>query len=109
MPIVNSNSNTNSNAYATNSNAYAIRVLNVREIKDRPGCYRFSAEVNGVKIYGMQYITYTNKNGKLTSFVSFPSYKGSDGKFYNICYFPIENDSEEFKSIEKQLKQLILG
>ena len=100
MPIVNSNSN-------TNSNAYAIRVLKVREVKDRPSCYRFNAEVNGVTIYGMQYITYTNKNGKEMSFVSFPSYKGSDGKFYNICQFPIENDSREFQTIEKQISDLL--
>lgn len=102
MPIVNSNSNTNAN-----SNAYAIRVLKVRDVKDRPGCYRFNAEVNGVTIYGMQYITYTNKNGKETSFVSFPSYKGSDGKFYNNCYFPIENASKEFQTIEKQISDLL--
>ena len=102
MPIVNSNSNTNAN-----SNAYAIRVLKVREIKDRPGCYRFNAEVNGVTIYGMQYITFTNKSGKETSFVSFPSYKGSDGKFYNNAYFPIENDSKEFQTIEKQISDLL--
>lgn len=100
MPIVNSNSN-------TNSNAYAIRVIKVREVKDRPGCYRFNAEVNGVTIYGMQYITYTNKNGKETSFVSFPSYKGSDGKFYKHCYFPIENGSKEFQTIEKQISDLL--
>lgn len=100
MPIVNSNSN-------TRSKAYAIRVLKVREINDRPDCYRFNAEVNGVTIYGMQYITYTNKNGKKASFVSFPSYKGSDGKFYNNCYFPIEDDSDEFRVIEMQITDLL--
>lgn len=102
MPIVNSNSTTN-----TNSNTYAIRVLKVREITDRPDCYRFNAKVNGVTIYGMQYITYTDKNGKKTSFVSFPSYKGSDGKFYNDCYFPIKNNSKELQTIENQISDLL--
>ena len=87
--------------------SYSIKVLAVRPIKDRKGCYRFNAVVNGVTIYGMQYISFQNKTGEQKEFISFPSYKGSDSKFYNVCYFPIQDGSDLFKEFEKQIEEVL--
>lgn len=73
---------------------YDVTVTRAKEVKDS---YAFDMEVNGVKIYGCWL-----KEGKNGNFVSFPSYKGSDGKYYSHCYFPI---SEELKKeIEDQIE-----
>ena len=92
-----------------NNMNYAVKVSRVKEIPNRTGCYRFQLEVNGVTIYGMQYIHYTTKEGKEGDLISFPSYKGSDGKFYNNCWFPCGSDTEAFKEIEKQLEVIVNG
>lgn len=90
-----------------NAMKYAVKVSRVKEIPNREGCYRFQLEVNGVTIYGMQYIHYTTKEGKEGDLISFPSYKGSDDKFYNNCWFPCGSDTDVFKDIEKQLEAII--
>ena len=99
---------TKNNKGETVNTVYTVKVLSVREIKGRPDCYRFNAEVNGVTIYGMSYVTYQdNKTGTKRNFISFPSYKGSDDKFYNVCYFKIEDGSDTFKSIESQIERML--
>ena len=92
-----------------NNMNYAVKVSRVKEIPNRAGCYRFQLEVNGVTIYGMQYIQYTTKEGKEGDLISFPSYKGSDGKFYNNCWFPCGSDTDAFREIEKQLEVIVNG
>lgn len=84
---------------------YSIKVSNVREKKDRPGCYRFKMTVNGIEINGCDYISYTSKEGEERQFVALPQYKGSDDKWYNVVYFKITDDL--FKVIEKQLEAII--
>ena len=101
--------NNTNNSKEVNSMNYAVKVSRVKEIPNRAGCYRFQLEVNGVTIYGMQYIHYTTKEGKEGDLISFPSYKGSDGKFYNNCWFPCGSDTEAFKEIEKQLEVIVNG
>lgn len=99
---------TKNNKGETANTVYNVKVLSVREIKGRPDCYRFNADVNGVTIYGMSYVTYQdNKTGKKRNFISFPSYKGNDDKFYNVCYFKIEDESDLFKDIEKQIERVL--
>lgn len=100
--------NTNNSKEVNNMN-YAVKVSRVKEIPNRAGCYRFQLEVNGVTIYGMQYIHYTTKEGKEGDLISFPSYKGSDNKFYNNCWFPCGSDTEAFREIEKQLEVIVNG
>ena len=86
-----------------------IGVSKVREIKGKDDCYRFNLEINGVSIYGCSYITYTNKEGKEDNFIAFPQYKGSDGNYYNTCWFPINDPAyrKEFEEIENQISKLI--
>ena len=73
---------------------YDIEVTRAKEIK---GSYAFDMEVNGVKIYGCWL-----KEGKKGNFISFPSYKGSDDKYYSHVWFEISDDME--KEIEEKIE-----
>ena len=81
---------------------YNVEVLKIREIKDKPDNYRIDLMVNGVKIYGCRYVTYTGKEGVQDSFIAFPSYKGSDDKWYDIAWFPVNR--ELLGDIEKKME-----
>lgn len=73
-------------------------VQNVKQWDD--GGITFTAIVNGVTIYGLRVI-----ETKDDWFVSFPSRKGNDGKYYKHVYFPITDDLKELigKAIEAAL------
>lgn len=60
--------------------------------------------VNGVSIYNCTYKSGV-KDGKEYAFVSFPSRKGKDGKYYSHVYFKISD--ELLADIEKQIEKLI--
>ena len=79
---------------------HAIRILKASEMKDRADCYRFSMEINGITVYGCQYITYTDRDGKIGTFISFPQYyaKNQD-KYYNHAWCALsENDKAAIES-----------
>lgn len=61
---------------------YDVKVKRATECKS--GDVAFDMIVNGVTIYGC-FLT----EGRNGYFVSFPSRKGNDGKYYNIAYFPV--------------------
>lgn len=89
--------------------AYTVKVERVREIAGKRDSYRFNLLVNGVFLNGMKYITYAGKDGKDEAFIGFPNYKGNDEKYYNICYFPV-NDPEYrsvFEDIERQIGEAL--
>lgn len=79
----------------TNTTTYTVTVTRAKEIKDS---YAFDMEVNGIKIYGCW--LKESKNGG--NFISFPSYKGSDGKYYSHVWFNIDEKLQE--EIEKQIE-----
>ena len=82
---------------------YKVTVLKAKEIRD--GKVIFDCEVNGIKIYSCWYNEYKNKSGKEGTMLSFPSYKGSDGNYYNYVWFPI---SQEMKNdIIAQIGKLV--
>lgn len=82
---------------------FKATVLKAKEVKD--GKVTFDMEVNGIKIYSCWYNEYTNKSGKEGTMLSFPSYKGSDGNYYNYVWFPI---SQELKNdIIAQIEKLV--
>ena len=82
---------------------YKVTVLKAKEIRD--GKVIFDCEVNGIKIYSCWYNEYKNKSGKEGTMLSFPSYKGSDGNYYNYVWFPI---SQEMKNdIIAQIEKLV--
>lgn len=86
-----------------------IAVTKVKEIANRENCYRFNLSINGVDIYGCQYVTYTGKDGKESDFISFPQYKGTDGNYYNVCYFPINAPEyrKEYEFIEAEIEKAV--
>lgn len=77
---------------------YNVEVTRAKEIK---GSYAFDMTVNGVKIYGC-WLKESKKGG---NFISFPSYKGSDDKYYSHVWFEIDDDTQ--KSIEDQIEKLL--
>lgn len=82
---------------------YKLTVLKAKEIRD--GKVIFDCEVNGIKIYSCWYNEYKNKSGKEGTMLSFPSYTGSDGNYYNYVWFPI---SQEMKNdIIAQIGKLV--
>lgn len=68
------------------------------------GNISFDMIANGINIYGLSYIT-IKKDGEESSFISFPSRKGADGKYYNYCYFKIDDEMQAV--IEKQIEELL--
>lgn len=81
----------------------SVQVIKVTSVRDKR--IRFNILVDGaVYIYGMVYIEY-EKDGKQGSFISFPQYQGTDKNYYNVCWFPINEDLQA--DLEKQIQELI--
>ena len=82
---------------------YDVKVTRVKEFDSGDiGC---DLVVNGVSIYGCIYKSGTRSDGSEYSFISFPSRKGSDGKYYNHAFFKISD--ELLKNIEDQIESLL--
>ena len=60
----------------------------------------FDLELNGVTIYGCRVV-----EGQQGDFIGFPSQKGKDGRYYNICYAPLapENVQGILDVVEKMI------
>lgn len=85
------------------SSKNVINVTRAREFEN--GGLVFDMVVNGVTIYGCQWIE-GEKNGKEYAFVSFPSRQSKkDGKYYNIAYVKLSDD--DTKNIESQIDALL--
>lgn len=85
---------------------YIVEVQNPKAIPDKENCYRFTLIVNGVTLYGMKSLVYKDeRSGEDRSFIAFPGYKGRDDKFYNNCWFPIDEKLQE--EIEEQIAKLL--
>ncbi len=75
-----------------------IEVTRAKQFKD--GGVVCDVKINGVTIYGCRIVEY-----KGDDFVSFPSRKGSDDKYYNHAYYPLTED--DTKEIISQVEKLI--
>ena len=62
----------------------------------------FNLKLNGVQVYGCTVV-----EGKKGDFISMPSRKGSDGKWYSIVYARISEHDQEIilAEVEKQLNK----
>lgn len=109
MAIQNKKENTTTEQKKEVRTDYEVKVLKVTPRKNREGCYRFNCEVNGITIYGMEYITYTAKGGDQRTFIAFPQYQSSDGKYYNHVYFPVNDpmNTKVYGDIERQIEDLL--
>ena len=80
-----------------------IKVTRAREFEN--GGLVFDMVVNGVTIYGCQWVE-GEKNGREYAFVSFPSRQSKkDQKYYNIAYVKLTD--EDTAEIEKQIDSLL--
>lgn len=82
-----------------------FEVLRVRTTKNE-NIVMFDIKINNVKIYGMMLKhVIIEKNGKEYDIISFPSYQGSDGKYYNHVYYDLSSTDREM--IINQIKSLL--
>lgn len=65
----------------------------------------FDMTANGIKISGLNYIEYTNKDGQDGVIINFPQRKGKENKYYNILWFPISKELKD--DIIKQIEALV--
>ena len=84
-----------------------LKEIDVMSFKiDRVSQYKktvfFDITLNGIKIYGCTVV-----EGKKGDFISMPSRKGSDGKWYSIVYARISEHDQEIilAEVEKQLNK----
>lgn len=77
---------------------YTVEVNRATEVKN---AVMFDMTVNGVKIYGCSVVK--GKNNSM--FVSFPSHKGKDGKYYNYAWFSLNDDlqADIIKKVQAKL------
>ena len=69
----------------------SCNVKNVRVIETKNGdVVFFTLVINGVYVNNCKVVT--GKNG---DFISFPQYKGSDDKYYNVVYIPLSDVDAE--------------
>ena len=75
----------------------SFEVSRVNQYKDT---VFFDLTINGIKIYGCTVV-----EGKKGDFISFPSKKGKDDKWYSIVYARLSNSDQDIilSEIEKQL------
>ena len=86
-----------------NETNYDVKVTRAKEVKE--GQVVFDMVVNGITIYGCWYREGTSKKGEPYQMISFPSQKADNGKYYNHCWFKIEEDVQS--DIIDQLQKLV--
>lgn len=90
------------NTTATANREYAkVESFTVSGVKEwRENDITFTLTVNGVTIYNCRVACYGD-----TDFISFPSRKGSNDKYYNIAYVRLSKEDEEaiLAEVERQL------
>ena len=82
---------------------YDCKVTRAKEVNE--STVVFDMVVNGVTIYGCWYREGKDKNNNEYTMISFPSHKGGDDKYYNHCWFKIEDDVKE--DIIAQLQKMV--
>ena len=87
----------------TESQTYDVKVTRAKEIKE--GQVVFDMVVNGINIYSCWYREGKDKNDKDYTMVLFPSQKADNGKYYNHCWFKIEDSLKD--EIVAQLQKLV--
>lgn len=80
-----------------------IEVEHVRDT-DKYGVF-FDLCINGVSIYGCSWVEGKKKDGAEYRFVSFPSHKGKDDKYYNYAYVKLSDN--DIDNIEKALQDAL--
>lgn len=81
---------------------FTVKAVRCFSKNNGPDDVVFDMELNGVTIYGCRVV-----EGKNGDFISFPSRKGSDGKYYSIAYAPLDSDTQNtiLKEVERRLNE----
>lgn len=79
-----------------------IKVIRAKEFS---GSYAFDMEVNGITIHNCWFKTFTKKDGTEFDAVTFPQYKGKDGKYYNYVW--VKLNEEQINDIAEQISSMI--
>lgn len=87
----------------TDTQTYDVKVTRAKEVQE--GQVVFDMVVNGVTIYGCWYREGVSKKGEEYQMISFPSHKGDNDKYYNYCWFKVEDDVKA--SIIEQLQKMV--
>ena len=66
----------------------AYKILRAREFED--GGISFDMEFSGISFYRLGI-----REGKNGSFITYPSYKGTDGNYYHYFYLPLSDDTQD--------------
>lgn len=74
-----------------------VKVTRANQVNDT---VFFDMEVNGVTIYGCKVV-----EGSKGDFISFPSHKGKDGKYYNHAWVKLTD--EQSKEIIAQVEEAL--
>lgn len=70
----------------------------IERVKDTEHGVFFDMCINDVTIYSCSWVEGTKSDGSEYEFVSFPSHKGKDGKYYNHVYVKLsDNDTAAIK------------
>ena len=87
--------NTNSAADNTTNDTITITSLSVERVRDTSKGVFFTLVLNGIYIHSCKVV-----EGKNGDFISFPQYKGSNGKWYSYVWAPLsEADSNHILSL----------
>ena len=86
-----------------NTQSYDVKVTRAKEIKE--GTVVFDMVVNGITIYSCWYREGKSKEGNEYQIISFPSQKADNGKYYNHCWFKIEDSLRD--DIVAQLQKIV--
>jgi len=81
---------------------HAISVTRAKELEN---VIMFDMEINGIKVYGMNYKTMQRQDGTEFAAIGWPSRKGNDGKWYTHCWCKLSD--KDVESIEKGIEALI--
>lgn len=94
--------NTENNAEKEEVLLFDAQVLRAKDFGDKG--IALDLKLNGVTVYGCWYREYEDRKnpGDKKAFISFPSRKGNDGKYYNYAYIKI--DDHMLQEIEKQIE-----
>lgn len=86
--------NNNKKTEETKRYDWDVSVESAKEVKE--GRARFNLIINGIKVYGCWLIEYTKKDtGEEAVMITFPQYKGSDDKYHDIVWAPLDTETKQ--------------
>lgn len=67
-----------------------VTYFEIKRAHDAGTVVYFDLYINGVTVYGCRVV-----EGQKGDFIGWPSVKGKDGKYYNVCYMPLSDEDQK--------------